>query len=70
MNWAVIAREERLFKGNILFKWDQSPGLGKNMSKPASMRSPNFDLEHHCGICATPLHSKPPKHPFPPARSN
>ena len=39
MDWAVIAPDERLFRGNMLFKWDQSPGLGKNKSKHANMRS-------------------------------
>lgn len=28
MNWAIIAREDRLYKGKSLFRWDESPGLG------------------------------------------
>lgn len=28
MNWAIIAREDRLYKGKTLYKWDVSPGLG------------------------------------------
>ncbi|KAF7945979.1 uncharacterized protein EAE97_005017 [Botrytis byssoidea] len=27
MNWAIIAREDRLYKGKTLYKWDVSPGL-------------------------------------------
>lgn len=27
MNWAIIAREDRLYKGKTLYRWDVSPGL-------------------------------------------
>ncbi|TGO15722.1 hypothetical protein BTUL_0036g00120 [Botrytis tulipae] len=27
MNWAMIAREDRLYKGKTLYRWDVSPGL-------------------------------------------
>ncbi|TEY85756.1 hypothetical protein BOTCAL_0012g00100 [Botryotinia calthae] len=27
MNWAIIIREDRLYKGKILYRWDASPGL-------------------------------------------
>ncbi|KAB8297898.1 hypothetical protein EYC80_001684 [Monilinia laxa] len=27
MNWAILAREDRLYKGKTLYRWDVSPGL-------------------------------------------
>lgn len=57
LNWATLAPETRIYKGKNLFRWDESPGLGKS-GFGAFCGSANTSIEHHCGMCATPLHSK------------
>jgi hypothetical protein len=29
MNWATIAPETRIYKGKNLYRWEDSPGLGR-----------------------------------------
>ncbi|KAA8570897.1 hypothetical protein EYC84_000284 [Monilinia fructicola] len=33
MNWAILAREDRLYKGKTLYRWDVSPGLDSQLMK-------------------------------------
>lgn len=60
MNWATIAPETRLYKGKSLYKWEDSPGLGAFMQTEADTIADSV-AEHHCGTCATPLHSSFPR---------
>ena len=57
MNWAMEDRESRLFKGKNLYRWDISPGLGMD-TVILDVDLVDLFTEHHCGVCATPLHSR------------
>jgi hypothetical protein len=58
MNWATIAPDTRLYKGKNLFRWEVSPGLGEKRKRLCVCDIFLTDsIEHHCGTCATPLHS-------------
>ncbi|KAF7947813.1 hypothetical protein EAE96_008891 [Botrytis aclada] len=55
MNWAIIAREDRLYKGKDLYKWDETPGLEHHCgtcAKPLhNVRSKSSCLGKHVEPC-------------------
>jgi len=73
MNWDMIAREDRLYKGKELYRWDDSPGLGLFLPSPflflvrciVKYWRRRLVIDHHCGVCGKPLHSKYPKDGWP-----
>ncbi|KAI9649696.1 hypothetical protein NHQ30_002277 [Ciborinia camelliae] len=52
MNWAIIAREDRLYKGKTLYRWDVSPGLDLlTLFLPTDARSKSSCLGKHVEPC-------------------
>ncbi|KAM0154252.1 hypothetical protein ACHAPG_006637 [Botrytis cinerea] len=48
MNWAIIIREDRLYKGKTLYRWDASPGLEHHCGTCAT---PLHRKSHECLGC-------------------
>ncbi|RAL65598.1 hypothetical protein DID88_005270 [Monilinia fructigena] len=48
MNWAILAREDRLYKGKTLYRWDVSPGLASlwHMCNTASQCNTSDEMHH------------------------